>query len=344
MLRGLTVLHYRKGSVRPEGPPSIPSCLGPTLILDTCQRWICVLRSPEPRAPQPGVDVFTGEGAYRFLLRVTTGLESRLQGETNIFGQVKQAWAPHGASFPWLQRLFEDTKEIRAQHLTDVGGPSYGRLVRRLLHPVTSPDNRPVLLVGAGELAQAVAPWLTGFPLLILNRDLRRAEALAEALRRHGHPRHAITVVHASDAEAAWQNAQAIVLCIPFDAAADAERLRMFRARTESTGRPSPHVIHLGGSHAQAGDWVRFPHFHSLDDLFALHQRESGARNTQLRRADGACLERARLRALGPSLSISHGWEDLASFSGWENSGSEWADTRNETLYTHPVASDVALP
>ena len=81
----------------------------------------------------------------------------------------------------------------------------------------------------------------------------------------------------------------------------------------------------------------------------AIHQPDAAlplepADDAQLRRADGACLERARLRALGPSLSISHGWEDLASFSGWENSGSEWADTRNETLYTHPVASDVALP
>jgi len=340
MLRGLTVLHQRKGSEFPGALPPVPQSSGPTLILDTCQRWICVLRSPEPVGPTPGVDQFAGEEAYRFLLRVTTGLESRLQGETNIFGQVKQAWAPHGAHFPWLQRLFEDTKEIRAQHLSDVGGPSYGRLVRRLLHPVAAPHGKPLLLVGAGELAHAVAPWLTGFQLQILNRDLSRAETLAQNLHQHGHGRFPMTTVAPTAADAAWRTAHAVVLCIPFDASQDTLRIAQLQQRDPA---PYPFVIHLGGAHSQAGPWTAVPNFHSLDDVFQLHHHESGARKAQLRRADHACQERARLRALGPSLSISHGWEDLASFSGWEAEFADRPDTQEETEYTHPVTTDLAL-
>lgn len=345
MLRGLTVLHHRKGSGSSESRPTVPQSSGPTLILDTCQRWICVLQSPQPIAPARGVDQFSDEEAYRFLLRVTTGLESRLQGETNIFGQVKQAWAPHGTHFPWLQRLFEDTKEIRAQHLSDVGGPSYGRLVRRVLHPIASPHGRPVLLVGAGELAHAVAPWLTGFQLQILNRDTTRAESLTQSLRQHGHPRFPITTVAPSESDAAWRSAHAVVLCIPFDAAQDSLRIAHLQDRTPSTDQVAPKIIHLGGSHAQAGPWTRVPDFHSLDDLFLLHQQESDAQRAQLRRADHACHERARLRALGPSLSISHGWEDLAGFSNWESESevTDRPDTAREKQYTDSVAPELAL-
>lgn len=345
MLRGLTVLHQRKGSGSSGTLPTVPRSSGPTLILDTCQRWICVLRSPEPLDPRPDVDLFSGEEAYRFLLRVTTGLESRLQGETNIFGQVKQAWAPHGTHFPWLQRLFEDTKEIRAQHLSDVGGPSYGRLVRRTLHPIAAPHGRPLLLVGAGELAHAVAPWLTGFQLQILNRDASKAEALAQSLRQHGHGRFPITTVAPAEADAAWRSAHAVVLCIPYDPTQDKLRIQHLQDRGAESAEDNPMVIHLGGSHAQAGPWTQVPNFHSLDDLFQLHQQESGARNAQLRRADHACQERARLRALGPSLSICHGWEDLASFSGWETDTAEEPDTDGETRYTHghSATPDLAL-
>ena len=34
---------------------------------------------------------------------------------------------------PWMQQLFQDAKEIRAQHLANLGGVSYGSQVRRLL-------------------------------------------------------------------------------------------------------------------------------------------------------------------------------------------------------------------
>ncbi|MBL9127729.1 MAG: hypothetical protein JNL97_08785, partial [Verrucomicrobiales bacterium] len=255
----------------------------------------------------------------------------------------KLAWAPHSHHFPWLQRLFEDTKEIRARHLADVGGPSYGRLVRRLLHPIATPHGRPLLLVGAGELAHAVAPWLTGFDLRIQNRNPARALALAKSLLDHGHGRYPIRTVEGADAEASWREAHGIVLCVPFEATDDATRVRLLRSRAARPGQTPPAVLHLGGIHAQAGIWTQLPGFLSLDDVFLLHQQESGARDAQIRRADRACRERARLRALGPSLSISHGWEDLASFSGWESDTAESHDRRATNPYPEHVADAPAL-
>lgn len=345
MLRGLTVLHFRKGKGSPAPSSPVPSRSGPALILDTCQRWICVLKAIDPVPTPPGMERFTGEDAYAFLLRVTTGLASRLQGETNIFGQVKTAWAPHGTHFPWLQRLFEDTKEIRARHLADVGGPSYGRLVRRWLHPIAHPSGRPLLLVGAGELAQTVAPWLTGFHLHLLNRDPAKAESLAQSLRNHGHGRQGISVVPHDLAPTAWRQAHGIVLCIPFDPAGDDHRIRSLQSRAALPGAVPPLILHLGGTHAQAGRWTDVPGFHSLDDIFLLHHQESGAQLAHIRRAERACRERARLRALGPSLSIPHGWEDLASFPAWEPdpADQDQPDIHPNNLYTHLVHREPAL-
>jgi len=336
MLHGLHVLHHRKEPSQPVALSQLPHGTSPTLILDTCQRWLCVLQSPEPFEYPSTVDHLSGEDAYHFLLRITTGLESRLQGETNIFGQVKQAWAPHGTAFPWLQRLFEDTKEIRAQHLADVGGPSYGRLVRKLLHPLTSGEKTPtLLLVGAGELARAVAPWLTGFRIQILNRNAARATELAQSLRNHGHTRHPIEIVPSENAPDAWQSADAVVVCIPYDADADAERIRQIRDSRSQTGTPI--VIHLGGADEASRAWYTLPNFHALDDIFRLHNEEAGPRMTHLRRAERACLERARLRALGPSLSIPHGWEDLAAFFEWETLEDAKPDNRAKTPYIHAL-------
>ncbi|MGE3310403.1 MAG: hypothetical protein AB7O66_10570 [Limisphaerales bacterium] len=342
MLCGLTVLHHRKDSGLPIAVPPLPANSGPALVLDTCQRWICVLHTQHPVPTTAEVEQFREEDAYRFLLRVTTGLESRLQGETNIFGQVKQAWAAHGPQFPWIQRLFEDTREIRARNLSTVGGPSYGRLVRRAMQSERIPVGAHVLLVGAGELARTVAPWLTGFKLRILNRDLTRAEALADFLRRQNQDRSSITTVDPADARDAWRTTSAIVLCIPFDPDADAARIEHIQDRAESSA-PVPFVLHLGGSRNQAGPWTRLPRFQSLDGLFVMARLESCARTAHLRRASQACAERARLRALGPSLSIHHGWEDLASFSGWESGSSAEPDTTAENQYTPGVAAHLAL-
>jgi hypothetical protein len=315
MLQALTVLHARKGMGcvgRPEGLVD-PTPAETVLELETCQRWIQVIRGrgrhsrTGPVGGPDGLECYSGPDAYAFLLRVTTGLASELAGETNIFGQVKRAWSPHLHREVWLQCLLEDAKDIRSRYLSGLGGHSYGRLVRRCLPEEPSLVDRPLLLLGAGDLAQSVAPWLRHRPLLLWNRNEDRAVALARSL--DARPGATVTVVRRTELGKAIDAAGAIIACIPFDA------IPVPHFDTTPDAPRTPRVIHLGGTRCEAGDWVCMPDLVCLDDLFSRHTAEDADRLRRLRQATDACTERARLRALGKSLSIAHGWEDLAVFA-----------------------------
>jgi hypothetical protein len=316
MICGLTVFHAaRTGSV--PGADAAWAQLeslasGSVWSLDTCQRRLLVSLDPQARQQPvpPGVQRLHGSDAYEFLLRVATGLASQLAGETNIFGQLKAAWNHDAPKTPWLQWLFADAKEIRARHLAEVGGASYGRSVRQLLRqPGHEPLAGPVLLVGAGDMAESVAPWLRAWPLQVLNRTEARAEALVAKFREQ--PGEAVSSVPVRHQELAWRSAGAVVVCIPADASADATFLRWLELSLHGAGVP---VIHLGVHRPQAGRWADWAGFRCLEDVYALQSRADDRRDRQLASARAACSERARHRALGLSLSHPHGWEDLPAF------------------------------
>lgn len=316
MICGLTVFHATKTGSVSGADAAWAQLASPASdavwCLDTCQRRLLVSLDPQARQQPvpPGVQRLHGSDAYEFLLRVATGLASQLAGETNIFGQLKAAWNHEAPKTPWLQWLFADAKEIRARHLSEVGGASYGRSVRQLLRqPGHEPLAGPVLLIGAGDMAESVAPWLRAWPLQVLNRTESRAEALVAKLREQ--PGEAVSVVPVRHQELAWRSAGAVVVCIPADAAADAASLAWLELSLHGAGVP---VIHLGVHRAQAGRWSALPDFRCLEDVYALQSLADDRRDRQLAFAKAACSERARHRALGLSLSHPHGWEDLPAF------------------------------
>ena len=320
-IRQLNVLHWLGQHV--VGAPGAAARHG-AFVVDTCQRRVAVVDSREARealkAASPadgGLQVFEGADAYAFLLRFACGLESRLTGETEIFGQVKQAWntftqvpspLAHALS-PWMQRLFQDVKEIRARFLAGMGSASYGSQVRRLLgEPAT---DGTTLLVGAGQLAESIAPWLQGTNLEIWNRTPVRARELARELGKRGGAR-SVRVLEGADAElAAWSRARDVVVCIPVDAARDAERIAAWNARAERGGR----LIHLGLSEAGGHDvWGGVDGLVDLGTLFDLLRSQTEQRRRAVERARRGCAEKSLLRSLGSSTS-AHGWEDLAAFA-----------------------------
>jgi hypothetical protein len=296
--------------------------------LDTCQRWIWVSDAQNlgilvQEISQIGgsnvfAEVFKGKEAYLFLLRLATGLLSEVVGETDIFGQFKEAWrqlslqssSKQAGISQWVQRVFEDTKEIRTQYLQSLGGSSYGSLVRKLLRDRDSSFQNPILVVGAGQIARSVAPLLLESELWLWNRDPIHLCAFYEDLL--GRAQAPMKKIQTKEEEAqAWKQASHIVICIPFDSTEDQRRIQWFLAN------PSPNrtIIHLGGMKEQAGLWQSVPQFYCLSDLFALNGSLSKVRSVQVTQAERACEERAKLRALGVSLSIPHGWEDLACFA-----------------------------
>ena len=293
-------------------------------VIETCQRTVMVAAGRGARdrivaglpvaARAPG---YSGVEAYAFLLRFACGLESRLVGECEIFGQIKEAWRQF-ASTPsalsreldgWVQRLFKDTKEVRAGPLARLGSASYGSQVRRLLGAASE---GPTLLVGAGQLAQAVAPWIETPELLLWNRTVERAHELARLVQER-HPGRACRVLEATAAAEleAWSHAGDVIICVPADEDRDEGRIAAWKARSPRGGR----IVHLGLGESNHERWADVSGLTSLAALFEMLRTQSDQRGLQVARARRACAEKAVLRSLGPNATQAHGWEDLAAFA-----------------------------
>lgn len=334
-LRLLTIVHWRGGqALAAESAPLSVTAVEHALIIGTCQRRVALMVGTAPseqllaRFPADGgIETFHGRDAYAFLLRFACGLESRLAGETEIFGQIKQAWQQFSAGGSELarqlascmQQLFQDTKEVRAQHLSGMGSASYGSLVRRLLgdggrntHSNTH-SSGPTLLVGAGQLGQAVAPWLDNAELWIWNRSPDRAVELA-ALIKARQPERKLRVLESTPAAElqAWREAQDVVVCVPLDAERDA--LRVAAWQSGAAARAGGQVIHLGTQEVAETQWHQVSHLTSLGVLFGMLREHNEQRRRQIERARRACVEKALLRSLGSSVTLAHGWEDLLAF------------------------------
>ena len=133
-------------------------------------------------------------GAVRHLFRVATGLDSKILGEPQILGQVKEAWqaARDARSLrnP-LDRLFQQTFAVAKRVRTDtrVGAHPVSvafaavRLARQVFAQL---DQASVLLIGAGDTIELAARHLADANvkrLLVANRTLEHAQVLAG---RHG--------------------------------------------------------------------------------------------------------------------------------------------------------------
>jgi len=313
-LKSLRVLHLRKNKLKDSAASTALAHVGPvqgSFFLDSCQRyvWVCSddLFSQSVALAQVSAfsecEVLKGQDAYLFLLRVACGLESEIQGETDIFGQLKTAWKANERNAEpglgsWMQRVFEDTKEIRSRYLQNLGGASYGTLVRKILKDTLVEG--PILIAGAGQIARSVAPFLLEQEIWITNRSAENLEEFARELESQGGRVRRITP--AEEAEA-WTRAAHVVVCVPRDAS---------RVATESVRGA---VVHLGASRSELGAWTHLPRLFALDDLFRIQKSLGEVRSTHIAQAARACEERVKLRDLGASITIAHGWEDLAIFA-----------------------------
>jgi len=107
----------------------------------------------------------SGFDAVRHLLEVTAGLDSQMLGETEIFGQVKEAYGAaqaHGHTGPVLNRVFQKAfqaaKQVRTDTAISVGQVSVANVAVDLASNIFG-DLAPtrILLVGAGEIGEKTA-------------------------------------------------------------------------------------------------------------------------------------------------------------------------------------------
>ena len=121
------------------------------------------LLSSEPVDLDPYIYVYKDAEPARHLFRVTAGLDSMTLGETEITGQIKNAYETAreaGLTGPVLNRLFQKafqtTKEIRTRTAIGRGTVSIKSAAVELIEKAFSDDlaNKSVMVIGAGEMAE----------------------------------------------------------------------------------------------------------------------------------------------------------------------------------------------
>lgn len=137
---------------------------GRGLVLDTCQRleWFGWTLPPLP--VQRWTKTSSGAGAFERLARIAAGLESRVLGELEILGQVREAYRQFremgGADEAALDRVFQDAlalaRKARRQSRIDRSMISLATIAARELL-ARAPAGAPLAVLGSGSLATSVA-------------------------------------------------------------------------------------------------------------------------------------------------------------------------------------------
>ncbi len=143
-------------------------------------------------------ELFVGDGAVRHLFMVASGLDSLVIGESQILGQVKEAYRTSlaaGATATFLNkalhRAFRTAKRVRTE--TDIGRYPVSvasEAVELACHIFGDIGRSPVLVIGAGDMASIAARRLKdrgAKALCIVNRAHSAACDLAGELG--GRPR-----------------------------------------------------------------------------------------------------------------------------------------------------------
>jgi glutamyl-tRNA reductase len=194
--------------------------LAEAMILSTCNRVEIYGRAPEPVAPLVAQFLarfhdrrpeelashlyqLEGDAAVRHAFRVAASLESMVLGESQIFGQVKQAYEAAeeaGALGSVLNALrnrsFAAAKRARTETAIGRNAVSVSHVAVELARKIFGElRDRSVLLVGAGKMSELAARQMVkdGARAAVLGgRTLERAEELAAALGGRAAPLEAL--------------------------------------------------------------------------------------------------------------------------------------------------------
>lgn len=163
------------------------------------RHWLCEQHGLDAAGLAPHFYVYRDRDSIRHTLRVAAGLDSMILGESEILGQMKDAFrrAQQARSAgPLLTRLFEHSfavaKSVRSE--TGIGANPVSvayagvGLARRIF---TDFGETTAMLIGAGDTVELTARHLTeaGLTRLIFaNRSLDRAQALAQRFKGYAIP------------------------------------------------------------------------------------------------------------------------------------------------------------
>src|SRR5882724_10771304 len=146
------------------------------------------LLCPEPSELDPYIYLYEGAAAVRHLLRVAAGLDSMVLGETEITGQIKNAYEiARNAGLTGrvlnrlFQRAFQATKEIRTRTGIGRGTVSIKSTAVELIGK-TDLSQQSIMVLGAGKMAESCVRLLVkkgARSIFISSRSFDRAIDLA---------------------------------------------------------------------------------------------------------------------------------------------------------------------
>jgi glutamyl-tRNA reductase len=199
-----------------HAPGEVPAALARVLsagarggvLLSTCNRTEFYLAEPSDTGPEAVWTLLTerlGGGrsaseygyfqrdrdAVRHLYRVSAGLDSMLLGESQIQGQVREAWQiSKDQAGPVLHRLFQSAllvgARVRSETAVATGAASAPSAAVAVAAKIFSQlAGRSALILGAGDVAELAASCLLSEGVhvtLVANRTYERAKAIAEGL------------------------------------------------------------------------------------------------------------------------------------------------------------------
>ena len=186
--------------------PGVAECM----IVSTCNRvelitavddkeadlagFLCRQFGLDPAALSNHVYEHRDQYAVRHLFRVAASLDSMVVGESQILGQVKEAFAiarsvdAVGAQLEHLlQSAFSAAKKVRTE--TEIGSSSVSiasvavEMARKIFGSL---HGRTVFLVGAGKMSELAARHLAqqgAGKILVTNRTIERARRMAEPFK-----------------------------------------------------------------------------------------------------------------------------------------------------------------
>jgi glutamyl-tRNA reductase len=140
---------------------------------------------------EPHTYFHEGADAVAHLLSVTSGLDSMVLGETEITGQVKQAYeAAKSVRLTGsvlnrvFQKAFQTAKEIRTSTCIGRGATSVGSVAVELAEKIFGAQicEKTIMIIGAGKMGEACIRHLAkkgSHTVLVSNRSYDRAVGLA---------------------------------------------------------------------------------------------------------------------------------------------------------------------
>ncbi|MBF13264.1 MAG: glutamyl-tRNA reductase [Legionellales bacterium] len=114
--------------------------------------------------------------AVNHLIIVAAGLDSPIMGETQIFGQIKQAFnlsqrsgCIKGSFYQLFNRIFHAAKKIRSETQVHRWSPTLSQRVRKIVAKEKSPT---ILVIGYGSVSQSIIDSLKGHTITITSRNI----------------------------------------------------------------------------------------------------------------------------------------------------------------------------